>query len=72
MVTKTMSPDRFEMLVHAHGLRGKSREACYQVLVEGASAYRAAQELGLARSTVSRALKKLSAPICPRCGQPVK
>ena len=72
MAPKTIKSSHFDLLVTLHGLHGESVEACRRVLVEGATAYQAAKELGLSRSTVSRALKKLDRSLCPHCGQPLK
>jgi hypothetical protein len=52
---------------------GKSARACRLVLVEGLTAYGAAQRIGIAESAVSRALARLRSvePVthCPLCGQ---
>ncbi|MBM2886754.1 hypothetical protein JFK97_20395 [Chromobacterium phragmitis] len=66
-----MKPKEFDALVTAHKLKGGSVAAARLVLVDGMSAYAAAQKTGLAESTISRALDKLARPLCQCCGQPL-
>jgi hypothetical protein len=41
------------------------------VLIEKLSGYAAAARTGVAESTVSRALRRITRPLCPHCGQPI-
>lgn len=66
-----MTHAEFQKLIKIHRLRGRSVEACRRVLVGGETAYAAAADLGLARSTLSRALARLNRKICRACGQPL-
>ena len=60
-------------LLTAHRIRGqKTRAALDVVLVLGLSQESAARLTNLSPSTISRALKRLSRPLCPACGQPTK
>lgn len=68
-----MRPKEYAKLVKAHRLRGeKTVAACGAVLVDGLTAYAAAQKIGIEESTISRALAKLRRPLCPHCGQPMR
>ena len=60
----------FRRLADAHRLRGKTREALWLVMVDGITAYAAAQQMGVEQSTISRARKRLERPLCPQCGKP--
>lgn len=66
-----MTKSEFNKAVAAHGLTGASVAAAQLVLVDGMTAYAAAQQSGLAISTVRRAVLKLSRPLCKCCGQPL-
>ncbi len=61
----------FRRAVKAARLKGRSLAACRLVLVEGLTAYAAAQKTGVNKSSVSRMLAKIPTKLCPRCGQPV-
>lgn len=65
-----MTPREFDKLILAHNLTGAWAKAARRVLVDGETAYAAAKDLGLAATTVSRALKRLRRPICESCGRP--
>lgn len=67
-----MTPLKFSRLVAIHRLRGRSVEACQRVLVGGETAYAVAADMGISRSTVSRALAKLGRKVCVKCGSPIK
>ena len=57
-------------------LDGKTWEACRMVLVDGVTAYKAFQAVGIDQGAISRALAKVReakpARVCPCCGQPLK
>jgi len=66
-----MTHAEFKKLIKSHELRGQSVAAARLVLVDGLSAYAAAHRLGIAESTISRALARLRRPLCPHCSQPL-
>ncbi len=65
-----MTAAEFRRLADAHRLRGKTREALQLVMVDGLTAYVAAQQMGVEQSTISRARKRIERPLCPCCGRP--
>lgn len=67
-----MKANEFRKLVAAHRIRGaKTIRACQLVLVDGKTAYAAAQGADIGEAAISRALAKLRRPLCPHCGQPM-
>ncbi len=50
-------------------LRPRTAEACRLVLLDGMTGYAAAKQAGVAKSTVGRALARLTHARCPSCGQ---
>ena len=64
-----MTAREFERLADQHRLRGDTREACRLVLIGGLSNYAAAQQTGVAKSTIGRALARINRGVCRRCGQ---
>ncbi len=66
-----MTKTEFARLADLHRLRGATRQALHLVLVGGLSGYAAAQQTGVAKSTVSRALKRIEYGTCACCGQPL-
>lgn len=68
-----MTPKEYARLAKTHRLRGeKTIAACKAVLVDGLTAYAAADKIGVEESTISRALAKLRRPLCSHCGQPLR
>lgn len=65
-----MNHTEFNKLAKLHNLRGDTLEACRMVLLAWDSCYAAAKKLGIAESTVARALKRLQRPVCGECGKP--
>lgn len=65
-----MTATEFNKLAKLHNLRGDTLEACRLVLIDGNTAYVAAQKIGISHSTIKRALKRLQRPICGECGKP--
>jgi hypothetical protein len=65
-----MTPTQFDQALAQHPKmppNSLSVQAARLVLVNGATAYRVAQSLGMAQSTVSRAVARILAPHCPSC-----
>lgn len=52
-------------------MTGRTREALQLVLVDGLTAYAAAQQIGIEQSVISRARRRLERPLCPRCLRPM-
>lgn len=67
-----MTAREFERLTENHRLRVDTRVACRLVLVHKLSNYAAAQQTGVAKSTIGRALKRLARGVCRACGQTIK
>lgn len=69
-----MNLSEFTAALAAANIRPSTRtaKACRMVLVDGATAYAASQQVGISRAAVSRALAKLARPVCPTCGQVVR
>ena len=67
-----MTGREFTRLADRHRLRGDTRAACRLVRIGGLSNYAAAQQTGVAKSTIGRALKRLAHGLCQCCGQPIK
>lgn len=65
-----MTATEFRRLADAHGITGRTREALQLVLVDDLTAYQAAQQIGIAQSTIGRAKARMERPLCPCCGQP--
>lgn len=62
----------FDRLITAHRLRGeRTIAACRLVLIDGLAAIDAAEQVGIGRAAVSRALAKLRNPLCEHCGHPI-
>ena len=66
-----MTGREFTRLADRHRLRGETRVACRLVLIGGLSNYAAAQQTGIAKSTIGRALKRIARGVCRACGQPL-
>lgn len=67
-----MNSREFVRLTVTHRLRGERTIAgCRAVLVDGLTAYAAAQKIGINEAALSRALGKLRSPLCPHCHQPM-
>jgi len=66
-----MTGREFTRLADRHRLRGDTRAACRLVLIGGLSNYAAAQQTGIAKSTIGRALKRIARGVCRACGQPL-
>ena len=67
----TMTLAEFRRLADAHKITGRTREALRLVTVDGLTAYAAAQQVGIAQSTVGRAKERIERPLCPHCEQPM-
>lgn len=66
-----MTLAEFTRLADAHHISGRTREALRLVVVDGLTAYAAAQRIGIEQSAVSRARKRLQRPLCPHCHSPI-
>lgn len=64
-----MKSSEFERLINIHGLGPLSINGARLVLVHGLTKYAAAKQLGIAESTVGRAVARLKRPLCKSCGQ---
>jgi len=59
----------FDKLADAHGMSGKSRKACKNVLVHNMRHVDAAREASCTPALVTNALKRLDRETCDCCGQ---
>ena len=66
-----MTSAEYSQLADLHRLRAKTREAVKLVLVDGRSNYAAAQQTGVAASTIGRVLSRFDLGKCPHCGHPL-
>lgn len=64
-----MTKSEFNNRVKLARMRGDRIDAAKLVLVDGLTAYAAAQATNVDQASLSRALKKLQRPICKCCGQ---
>lgn len=70
-MTRGVTTEEFTTIARAHRLRGrKTLAGCRLVLVDGLTAYRAAQSVKVSEAALSRALAKLRLPLCPLCHKP--
>ena len=68
-----MTAGELEKLIVAHRVRGEKTIAALRlVLIDGLTAYEAAQIIGTPQSLISRAKQRLERPLCPHCGQPMR
>ena len=65
-----MTPSQFAARIAAHARLGPNTvEACRLVLIDGARPAEAARRVGIHRSAVTRAVRRITHDICPKCGQ---
>jgi hypothetical protein len=69
-----MTVSQFAAALVAANIKSSTRTAaaCRLVLVDGATAYAASQQVGISRAAVSKALARLARPVCPTCGQAIR
>ena len=65
-----MTPSDFRARIAAHARLGPNTiEACRLVLIHGLTPSEAARDVRIHRSSVTRAIKRITHDICPKCGQ---
>lgn len=64
-----MKKEEFEKRVTLAKMKGAQVEACRLVLVDGLTAYSAAQKTGMSEGNLSRSLRKVQREVCECCGQ---
>ena len=65
-----MTPSQFAARIAAHARLGHNTiEACRLVLIKKLHPAEAARRVGIHRSAVTRAIKRITHDICPKCKQ---
>lgn len=62
-----MNQKQFDLLANRSNLRGVTRTGAALCLLDGESMNSAARHVGCSVSTLSRAVRRLNRPACPKC-----